>query len=87
MTYNAVHLGKCNNASGRYIFGRSADGQTLVCAGSPSLWNNAGLTLFGQKSVGGACPPDITSMGMGRAAAQTVDGRPLLCGQQGWYVN
>lgn len=85
MNYSAALGQKCNNASGRYIFGRGADGQTLVCAGYPSSWNR-GPMVFGVQYPGGACPFDGQSL-MGRAAAQTPDGRPLICGEQGWVIN
>ncbi len=84
MNYNAVPLQKCNSASGRYIFGRGPDGQNLVCAGYPAVWNR-GPTLFGVQAPGGVCPFQLPMIGI--AAAQTVDGRPLICGEQGWFIN
>ena len=84
MNYNAIPLQACTDASGRFIFGRGPDGQALVCAGYPSVWNPA-PTLFGQQAVGGVCPYQLP--GIAVAAAQTVDGRPLICGQRGWFIN
>lgn len=93
MHYDAIPGKGCSNAS-QYIFGRGPDGENLACSGYPPVWNSGPL-LFGRKSPGGPCPyngpgsdvfrmpgePDVT-------AAQTSDGRPLICGRDGrWFLN
>lgn len=77
MQFNAVLGSPCGN-SGRYIFGRAANGQPLACVafdGSGTWVLSA--PLHGIQRVGDSCSGD--------GAAQTPDGRPLMCVYgQGW---
>jgi hypothetical protein len=85
MHYEAVYLRGCTNFH-HNIFGRSLNGENLVCAGggpSGPVWNPA-PTLFGEQLPGGACPSWLP----GGAAAQTPDGLALVCQRGvGWTVN
>lgn len=85
MQYTATYFQPCNSAQ-RYIFGRSSNGQNLVCSGggpNGPIWGQA-PPLFGVQAPGAACP----SWHPGGAAAQTSDGRALICQRGvGWTVN
>lgn len=77
MKYGVVDGQTCTNVA-RYKFGRGASGEPLVCAHSAYTANTgistAAPPIFGVQPVGGACPSWI-----GGAAAQTNDGRSLIC--------
>ena len=87
MHYDAVYLQPCDNLH-FYIFGRDAQsGDNLVCHWNPNtgtgIWDR-GITLFGVKRLGGACPSWIS----GVAAAQSLNGRALVCEWgNGWILN
>jgi hypothetical protein len=81
MHYNAVLGAPCDNWT-RNIFGRAPNGQALACVAS----NGRGTwvlsaPLRGVQVIGDPCPP-------GDAAAQSPDGRGLICEyHQGWQPN
>jgi hypothetical protein len=85
MHYDAVYLRGCSSFH-RNIFGRSSNGENLVCAGGGPggpVWGPA-PTLFGEQLPGGACPSWLPA----GAAAQTPDGYALVCQRGvGWTVN
>jgi hypothetical protein len=79
MQYDAVLGAPCFNF-GRYIFGRSPNGQALACVefDGQGTWVLSS-PLRGVQEVGEECPQGVD------AAAQTPDGRALMCVYgQGW---
>jgi hypothetical protein len=69
----------------RNVFGRGRGGEPLQCRWIPNQWPPvytgfwvAAYPLYGVQDIGAPCPGP-------QAAAQSSDGRPMLClGAQGW---
>ena len=86
MNYDAHLTGPCFNLE-RFTFGRGPGGEVLQCRWIENQWppipTNQGFwqatyELFGVQEVGSPCPKP-------QAAAQSPDGRPMLClGTRGW---
>jgi hypothetical protein len=79
MHYNAVYGGPCDNFD-RYIFGRAPNGQALACVASDDNKGSWVLAspLRGVQQIGAPCGDED-------GAAQSPDGRPLICvSNQGW---
>ena len=77
MQFNAVLGSPCDNTD-RYIFGRTPDGQALACVAfdGSGTWVLSS-PLHGVQQIGDPCSGD--------GAAQTPDGRALICEYgQGW---
>jgi Protein of unknown function (DUF3761) len=73
MPTDAVLGQSCSNWQ-RYIFGYDANGNVLACAGmvpDNPTWSSS-VPLYGVQQIGAPCSS-------GEAAAQSPDGRPLLC--------
>src|SRR5215207_9961300 len=81
---NLYFDGPCTNLD-FFTFGRGPGGEPLQCRWIANQWPPvttgfwvATYELFGVKDIGSPCPKP-------QAAAQSPDGRPLLClGEQGW---
>jgi hypothetical protein len=92
MAYDAFLSAPCYRWD-RYIFGRGPTGQALACHWIPNQgylgWGSPppgtgfwvlSHRLYGTQTPGSACPGS-------QAAAQTPDGRPLVCaGARGWEI-
>lgn len=86
MSYEASLGAPCHSWE-RNVFGRGRGGQPLQCRWIPNQWPPvhtgfwvASYPLHGVQDVGAPCPGP-------QAAAQSPDGRPLLClGPQGWQA-
>ncbi|RAV13126.1 hypothetical protein DQP55_10440 [Mycolicibacterium sp. GF69] len=86
MNYDAHLTGPCFNLE-RFTFGRGPGGEVLQCRWIENQWPpiptnqgfwQAAYELFGVQEVGSPCPKP-------QAAAQSPDGRPMLClGARGW---
>ncbi|MGE2718511.1 hypothetical protein [Mycolicibacterium celeriflavum] len=86
MNYDAHLTGPCFNLE-RFTFGRGPGGEVLQCRWIENQWPpiptnqgfwQASYELFGVQDVGAPCPKP-------QAAAQSPDGRPMLClGARGW---
>lgn len=84
MNYDAHLAGPCTSWE-RNVFGRGPGGEALQCKWIPNQWPpvytgfwQISYPLHGVQEVGAPCPNP-------RAAAQSPDGRPMLClGAQGW---
>jgi hypothetical protein len=84
MVYDAHLAGPCTNME-RFTFGRGRSGEALQCRWIENQWPPvytgfwvATYELFGVQEVGAPCPKP-------QAAAQSPDGRPMLClGARGW---
>jgi hypothetical protein len=78
MNYNAVLGDPCFSWE-RYIFGRAPNGEPLACVtsdGDAGVWV-ASVPLAGGQEIGAPCTAGL--------AAQSPDGRPLICtGESGW---
>jgi hypothetical protein len=85
VTHTAVLNGPCTIGT-RYIFGLDASGNTLICTTSYSqggsvikgFWAQS-LPLIGVRDPGTPCS--------GSGAAQSPDGSPMMCQNQGWVVH
>ncbi|OBG90834.1 hypothetical protein A5698_21580 [Mycobacterium sp. E136] len=86
MNYDAHLTGPCFNLE-RFTFGRGPGGEVLQCRWIENQWPpiptnqgfwQASYELFGVQDVGAPCPKP-------QSAAQSPDGRPMLClGARGW---
>jgi hypothetical protein len=84
MSYDAALGAPCYSWE-RNVFGRGRGGEALQCRWIPNQWPPtetgfwvASYPLKGVQEIGAACPGP-------QAAAQSPDGRPMLClGAQGW---
>jgi hypothetical protein len=84
MNYDAHLAAPCDNMD-FFTFGRGAGGEALQCRWIANQWPPvttgfwvSTYELFGVQEIGSPCPKP-------QAAAQSPDGRPLLClGEQGW---
>jgi hypothetical protein len=84
MNYDA-RLGAPCHSWERNVFGRGRGGEPLQCKWIPNQWPPvytgfwvASYALHGVQHIGAPCPGP-------QAAAQSPDGRPMLClGAQGW---
>ncbi len=84
MVYDAHLTGPCTNME-LFTFGRGRGGEALQCRWIPNQWPpiytgfwQSTYELHGVQEIGAPCPKP-------QAAAQSPDGRPLLClGAQGW---
>ncbi|HZN79224.1 MAG TPA: hypothetical protein VFC01_05975 [Mycobacterium sp.] len=84
MNYDAHLAGPCDNMD-FFTFGRGPGGEALQCRWIANQWPPvttgfwvATYELFGVQEIGTPCPKP-------QAAAQSPDGRPLLClGADGW---
>jgi len=84
MNYDAHLAAPCDNMD-FFTFGRGPGGEALQCRWIANQWPpvTTGFwvityELFGVQEIGSPCPKP-------QAAAQSPDGRPLLClGEQGW---
>jgi hypothetical protein len=84
MNYHAALGAPCDNYQ-LFTFGRGRGGQAMMCRWVPNQWPPVytgfwmtSYPLHGVQEPGAPCPGP-------QAAAQTPDGRPLLClGAQGW---
>jgi hypothetical protein len=84
MNYDATLDAPCTNWE-RFVFGRGPGGQPMQCRWIPNqsrptttgFWNIS-YPLHGVQDIGAPCPGP-------QAAAQSPDGRPMLClGARGW---
>lgn len=81
MQFNVAQGAPCSNWQ-RYIFGRTASGQAVACVNldGQGRWAMSS-PLRGVQQIGTPC-------GHSDAAAQSPDGRGLVCnGSQGWQPN
>jgi len=84
MSYDA-HLGGPCTSWQTNVFGRGPGGEALQCRWIPNQWPPiytgfwvASYPLHGVRDIGAPCPGP-------QAAAQSPDGRPMLClGARGW---
>ena len=84
ISYDAHLSGPCNSWE-RNVFGRGPGGEPLQCKFIPNQWPPVytgfwvtSYPLHGVQEVGAPCPAP-------QAAAQSPDGRPMLClGARGW---
>lgn len=83
MDYDAHLAGPCDNMD-FFTFGRGPGGEALQCRWIANQWPPvttgfwvATYELFGVQDIGAKCPKP-------QAAAQSPDGRPLLCLDDGW---
>lgn len=88
MNFDAVLGQPCRGIYPVFIFGRGPSGE-LVCEGAPvgrygqGIWASRTQVLFGgSQQPGFGCPSWVP----GGAAAQTGDGRALLCEGDTWVV-
>jgi hypothetical protein len=85
VTHTAVLNGPCTIGT-RYIFGLDASGNTWICTTSYSqggsvikgVWAQA-PPLIGVRDPGSPCS--------GSGVAQSPDGSPMMCQNQGWVVH
>ena len=87
MNYDASLGAPCTNMD-RFVYGRGPGGEALACHWIPNQgWPNVttgfwviSYPLYGVQQIGAPCPGPQT-------AAQSPDGRPLLClGAEGWQA-
>ncbi|MBV9090853.1 MAG: hypothetical protein JO044_13295 [Mycobacteriaceae bacterium] len=86
MNYDASLGAPCDNMD-QFVFGRGPMGEALACHWIPNQWPPVdtgfwvvSYPLYGVQQIGAPCPGPQT-------AAQSPDGRPLLClGAQGWQA-
>jgi hypothetical protein len=86
MNYDA-HLSAPCHSWERFTFGRGPGGEALACHWIPNQWPPVytgfwvtSYPLYGVQEIGSPCPGP-------QSAAQSPDGRPLLClGAQGWQA-
>ncbi|EHI10880.1 hypothetical protein [Mycolicibacterium thermoresistibile] len=84
MNYEARLAAPCYSWE-RHVFGRGPGGEPLQCKWIPNQWPpvytgfwQASYPLHGVQEIGAPCPGP-------QAAAQSPDGRPMLClGARGW---
>jgi hypothetical protein len=84
MSYDATQGAPCFGWD-RNVFGRGPGGEALQCKWIPNQWPPiytgfwvTSYPLYGVQDVGASCPGP-------QAAAQSSDGRPMLClGARGW---
>jgi len=84
IVYNVVADQRCDNVN-VFVFGRGSSGQAMMCHFIPNQWPPkpygtwvTSYPLYGVQDVGAPCPSP-------QAAAQSPDGRPMLClGARGW---
>ena len=84
MSYEA-HLGAPCFSWERNVFGRGRGGEALQCKWIPNQWPPVdtgfwviSYPLYGVQAIGTPCPGP-------QSAAQSPDGRPMLClGPRGW---
>lgn len=84
MNYEAKLTAPCHSWE-RHVFGRGPGGEPLQCKWIPNQWPpvytgfwQTSYPLHGVQDIGAPCPGP-------QAAAQSPDGRPMLCvGAQGW---
>lgn len=84
MNYDAHLAGPCTNME-RFTFGRGPGGEVLQCRWIENQWPPvytgfwvAHYPLYGVQEIGSPCPKP-------QSAAQSPDGRPMLClGERGW---
>jgi len=84
MNYDAHLSAPCDNME-LFTFGRGPGGEALQCRWIANQWPPiytgfwvTSYELFGVQDIGAPCPKP-------QSAAQSPDGRPLLClGAQGW---
>lgn len=87
VAYDAVLGQRCGGMFPYYLFGRGPSGG-LICAGAPAgrfgdgIWASRTQVLFGVQLAGFGCPSWVP----GGAAAQTGNGRALLCEGDTWVV-
>jgi len=84
MNYEAKLAAPCYRWD-RFVFGRGPGGEVLQCKWIPNQWPpvytgfwQTSYPLHGVQEIGAPCPHP-------QAAAQSPDGRPMLClGERGW---
>jgi hypothetical protein len=84
MNYHAALGAPCDNTQ-LFTFGRGRGGQAMKCSWIPNQWPpvytgfwTISYPLHGVQETGAPCS-------VAKGAAQTSDGRPMLClGAQGW---
>jgi hypothetical protein len=72
---NVAQGGKCMLGT-RYVFGTDASGKLYICTGQ-AVWAGQATPLVGVRTESQPCGED-------KGWAQSPDGLPLSCRQQGW---
>jgi hypothetical protein len=87
MNYDAALTAPCDNTE-TFTFGRGPGGEALQCRWVPNQWPpvytgfwQISYPLYGVQAFGAPCPNPRGS------AAQSPDGLPLVCTENGWQVD